>query len=434
MARRAADACIQGHSAEQSGSCVQSSARDDHGMDVGTMATNKRSRIVGARSLLAVACSVASMAGPLGLIAGLAGCEEAPPPVVPTPAAMPTPTPPLTAPPPPSLPETPAPPKPVMAEAQKKFLVELEAALTARDVKKLGTLYSTGAVLRSSGRNGVHDAAGREEIEKARGRGLGVVGKAFPDIKWSHTRALQKDEVMVVEWIVTATDTGGFLEDKPTNKKVGWRGVSVITFDDDGLVKQEIDMVDPMTLQGQLGKGDPKVKVRPPPAAPSSGTQFVTAKNSPEEQKNLDTVKALYASFEKKDEKASLALMTDDVVHADLTAPDDVKGKDAAKKELGAWFKAFPDAKVNATNVWAFGDTVVAELETTGTFKGPLGSLKPNGKAGTTHAVDIVEMKDGKIARVTSYASTREFLTQYDLMPKPATPPAPPATTAAPKP
>jgi steroid delta-isomerase-like uncharacterized protein len=193
-------------------------------------------------------------------------------------------------------------------------------------------------------------------------------------------------------------------------------------------VKQEINILDPMTMLGQLGRGDPKAKVRPPPAAPAPGTQFVTAKDSPEEQKNVDAVKALYSSFEKKDEKASLALMTDDVVHADLTQPDDVKGKDAAKKELGTWWKAFPDAKVDATNAWAFGDTVVAEVETTGTFKGPLGPLKPNGKAGTTHGVDIIEMKDGKIARVTSYANAREFLLQYDLMPKPAA--ATPATPA----
>jgi len=319
-----------------------------------------------------------------------------------------------------------------MADAQKKFLGELEAALTARDAKKLASLYSTGAVLRSSGRNGLHDAAGRDEIEKARARGLTVVGKTFPDIKWVHTRALQRGEVMVVEWTVTATDTGGFLADKPTNKKVGWRGVSVFTFDDDGLVKNEIDILDPLTMLGQLGKGDPKAKVRPPPAGPASPTQFVAAKESPEEEKNVEAVKALYSSFEKKDEKASLALMTDDVVHSDLTQPEDTKGKDAAKKELGGWFKAFPDGKINATNAWAFGDIVVAELETTGTFKGPLGPLKPNGKAGITHGVDIVELKAGKIARVTSYANTREFLLSYELAqrtpPAPATPPATPAT------
>ena len=53
------------------------------------------------------------------------------------------------------------------------------------------------------------------------------MGKAFPDLKWVHTRALQKGDVMVLEWIGTGTDTGGFLEDKPTDKKVGWRGVSI---------------------------------------------------------------------------------------------------------------------------------------------------------------------------------------------------------------
>ena len=54
--------------------------------------------------------------------------------------------------------------------------------------------------------------------------------------------------------------------------------------------------------------------------------------------------------------------------------------------------------------------------------------LKPNGKSGTTHGVDVIDMKDGKIARSTTYANAREFLIQFDLMPKPAVP----ATPAAP--
>jgi steroid delta-isomerase-like uncharacterized protein len=312
-----------------------------------------------------------------------------------------------------------------MAEAQKKFLSELEAALAARDAAKFAALYSTGAVLTSAGKEGVSEAMGRAEIQASRERGLRVMGKAFPDIKWVHTRALQKGEVMVVEWTATATDTGGFLEDKPTNKKLGWRGVSVLWFDDDGLVKRENNLVDPLTIMGQLGRGDPKAKVRPPAVAPTTGTQWVVAKDSPEEEKNVELVKSVYPAMEKKDDKAFAAVLTDDFVRSDQTQPEDVKGKDGAKKELGVWLKAFPDLKMNVTNAWAFGDIVVTEIAATGTFQGPLGALKPNGKTGTTHGVDVVEVKDGKIARVTSYANGRELLVQYDLMPKPPTPPAP---------
>ena len=43
--------------------------------------------------------------------------------------------------------------------------------------------------------------------------------------------------------------------------------------------------------------------------------------------------------------------------------------------------------------------------------------MKPNGKSGTTHGVDVIEMKDGKVARVTSYTNARDFLFTYDLMP-----------------
>jgi steroid delta-isomerase-like uncharacterized protein len=348
-------------------------------------------------------------------IAACGGPEGAPVPLVPSPMPSQTAPPPLPAPPPP-IPDPP-PPRPVMAEAQKKFLGDLEAALTARDAKKFAALYSTGAVLSSAGKDGIHQSMGRAEIEAARERGLRVMGKACPDIKWVHTRALQRGDVMVVEWTGMGTDTGGFLDDKPTNKKVGWRGVSILWFDDDGLVKRETNVLDPLTIMGQLGRGDSKAKVRPPPPAPTSPTVWLTAKESPEEQKNLDLVKSLYATFEKKDEKAFAALLTDDVIRSDQTQPDDVKGKDGAKRELGVWLKAFPDLKVNVANAWAFGDIVVAEVERTGTLKGRLGALEPNGKTATTHGVDVVELKDGKIARVTSYANGRELLVQYDLLP-----------------
>jgi steroid delta-isomerase-like uncharacterized protein len=370
-----------------------------------------------------------------GLVLGLVpACgEAAPPPLVPSP--MPEAPPALPQPPKP-IDDPPPPPKPVMADAQKKFVVDLEAALAARDAKKVAALYATGAVHSSAGKEGVHESVGRAEIEKSRERGFSVMGKAFPDIKWVHTRALQSGDVMVLEWTATGTDTGGFLEDKPTNKKVGWRGVSILQFDDDGLVKRETTVLDPMTIMGQLGRGDSKAKVRPPATLPTGPTQWFAAKGTAEEQKNLDTAKTIYALMEKKDDKGIVALFTDDVVRSDLTQPDDAKGKEVAKKELGAAFKVFPDLKMNVKNGWAFGDTVVTELETTGTLKGAMGRLEPNGKTATTHGIDVIEMKDGKIARLTSYANARELLMQYDLMPKPpvanagaAQAPAPTSTT-----
>jgi steroid delta-isomerase-like uncharacterized protein len=385
-----------------------------------TMAIPKRMRIV-AVGIIAGAARAASLAAVVVAVPAFTACDgEQPPPLVPSP--MPAPPPPLP-PPPPPLPEPP-PPKPAMADAQKKFLGDLESALAARDAKKVAALYATGAVLVSAGKDGVHESVGRTEIEASRARGFTVMGKAFPDLKWVNTRAMQRGDVLVVEWVGTGTDTGGFLEDKPTGKKVGWRGISIYWFDDDGLVKRETNVLDPLTIMGQLGRGDYKGKVRPAAPTPSLPMQWVTAKDAPEVQTNLEAAQAFYALFEKKDEKAILAMMTDDVVHADLAQSDDVKGKEAVKKELSAWFKAFPDVKMTATHAWAFGDVVVAEIESSGTFKGPLGPLKPNGKSATTHGVEVLEMSAGKIARVTSYANAREFLLKYDLMPKPAGAPA----------
>jgi steroid delta-isomerase-like uncharacterized protein len=351
------------------------------------------------------------------------GC--APEPTLPPPvAATPAPAPPAAPLPPPQVvaPEPPPPPKPTMADAQRKYLADLEAALAARDAKRFASLYGTGAILVSAGREGVHQATGRDEIEKGREHAFRVVGKAFPDIRWTHTRVLTKGDAMVVEWVAAATDTGGFMDDKPTGKKLGWRGVSILRFDDDGLVMHETTVLDPLTIMGQLGRGDPRTRVRPPPPPlASTTTTWLAANESPEEQKNLEAAKGVYAAFEKKDDKAFLALLSDDVVRSDQTQPEDVKGKEGARRDLQSMTKVFPDLTLTVKNAWAFGALVVTEVELTGTFKGPMGAIKPNGKRGTTHGIDVFEMKDGKVARLTSYANGRELAMQYDLLPPPTT-------------
>jgi hypothetical protein len=82
----------------------------------------------------------------------------------------------------------------------------------------------------------------------------------------------------------------------------------------------------------------------------------------------------------------------------------------------------------------------MAEVAHTGTLKGALGPVKPTNKSGTTHALEIIQFKGGKMARGWGYASMAELATVYGLGPKPGAPaagkapaPAAKAPAAAPK-
>jgi steroid delta-isomerase-like uncharacterized protein len=344
------------------------------------------------------------------------GGEEAttPPPAAPTAT--------VAAPPPAATPteaktaEAPPPPKPTLAEMQKKAITDDVAAWNAHDVKKLTALYSDDAVMASPGMNGMEETKGKAEIEKM----FSGLVTGFPDMKLGYSRVFSRGDVVVAEWAASGTNTGDFMGEKATGKKMGFQAVSVMWFDDNGKIKREHAYYDQMTIMSHLGKGDPKMPARAAVDAPTGEPKWITDAENP---KAVEAVKNIYTAFEKKDQKLFLDTLTDDAVHADMTMPGEMKGKDNAKKEWAMFTKAFPDMKMSPTNTWGFGDFVVTEVVSSGTFKGNMGPIKATNKSGTMHGVDVSETKDGKLAKTTSYGSGLEFASQYGLLPKPKTAP-----------
>jgi steroid delta-isomerase-like uncharacterized protein len=344
------------------------------------------------------------------LAAACGGEESKPPPAAPTTTVAPAPTPegttPTTA-----VGEPPAAPKPTLAEMQKKAIADDLAGWNARDAKKLAAIYADDAVMASPSAEGLKETKGRAEIEKM----FTQLVTAFPDMKFGYSRIFQRGDVLVAEWVASGTDSGGIMG-KPTNKKMGFNAVSVMWFGDDGKIKREHAYYDEMTMAGQLGQGDPKMKPRGVAEVPAGEPKWITDAENP---KAAEAMNAIYTAFEKKDEKAFLGALTDDSVHVDYSMPTDEKGKDAAKKSFAMYTAAFPDMKMTPTKTWTFGDVAIVEYVATGTFKKSMGPLKATNKTGTTHGVDIAELKDGKIAKATSYANGMEFAAQYGLLPPP---------------
>jgi steroid delta-isomerase-like uncharacterized protein len=131
--------------------------------------------------------------------------------------------------------------------------------------------------------------------------------------------------------------------------------------------------------------------------------------------------------------------MTDDVAWDDMSMPESMKGKAAGKKFFADVTKAFPDLKVSSTNTWTFGDFVVTETTMTGTHKGAFMGIQPTKKSINLHSVDVVQLKDGKAVKGTTYANGGEMMMQLGLLPAPGaakdaktTPAAKPATPATP--
>jgi steroid delta-isomerase-like uncharacterized protein len=100
-----------------------------------------------------------------------------------------------------------------------------------------------------------HTAGESAQGEEVRDH-IGAIFEAWPDIRFEGRRLYARDGVVTQEWTATATHTNtmrrGDLVAEPTGKRIEWRGVDVIPFED-GLVKRKDVYSDSVSILRQVG-------------------------------------------------------------------------------------------------------------------------------------------------------------------------------------
>jgi steroid delta-isomerase-like uncharacterized protein len=100
-----------------------------------------------------------------------------------------------------------------------------------------------------------HTAGESAEGDEVRDH-IGAIFESWPDIRFEGRRVYARDGVVTQEWTATATHTNtmrrGDLIAEPTGKKIEWRGVDVIPFED-GLVKRKDVYSDSVSILRQVG-------------------------------------------------------------------------------------------------------------------------------------------------------------------------------------
>jgi steroid delta-isomerase-like uncharacterized protein len=85
---------------------------------------------------------------------------------------------------------------------------------------------------------------------------IGSIFETWPDIRFETRRAYIRDGVVTQEWTATATHANemrrGDLVAEPTGKRVEWRGIDVIPFED-GRVKRKDVYSDSVSILRQVG-------------------------------------------------------------------------------------------------------------------------------------------------------------------------------------
>jgi steroid delta-isomerase-like uncharacterized protein len=86
-----------------------------------------------------------------------------------------------------------------------------------------------------------------------------------------------------------------------------------------------------------------------------------------------------------------------DAVNHDPYDPHSQEGLEGAKKTISMYREAFPDLRFEIGDQIAEGDRVVTRWTGTGTMKGELMGLEPNGKESTVTGIAIDRIENGKI-------------------------------------
>jgi len=100
-----------------------------------------------------------------------------------------------------------------------------------------------------------HTAGESAQGENAREH-IGAIFESWPDIHFETRRLYVRDGVVTQEWTATATHSNtmrrGDVVAEPTGKRIEWRGVDVIPFED-GQIKRKDVYSDSVSILRQVG-------------------------------------------------------------------------------------------------------------------------------------------------------------------------------------
>jgi steroid delta-isomerase-like uncharacterized protein len=112
--------------------------------------------------------------------------------------------------------------------------------------------------------------------------------------------------------------------------------------------------------------------------------------------------------------------LTEDCVYREFASGQEVRGIQENLRAARAWHDAFPDVNGEITNAFGSGDQAVLQIVWSGTHTGALvgpgGTIPPTGRRARVDAVQVVKVRDGKIAATDHYFDLMTLLTQLGVM------------------
>jgi ketosteroid isomerase-like protein len=137
-------------------------------------------------------------------------------------------------------------------------------------------------------------------------------------------------------------------------------------------------------------------------------------------------VNAIFDSWERawsgRDPRGFESVCHPDVHYEDPLTPEPLAGLDAVARHARRLWRAFPDARVNATGD-RLGDGVhaCAPCKLLGTHEGRLGRLAPTRRFVVVHAVVYAEIREERLLRVRAFFDVYGTAVELGLLPRTGT-------------
>jgi steroid delta-isomerase-like uncharacterized protein len=135
------------------------------------------------------------------------------------------------------------------ARALEEAIARYNRAWNDHDLDAIMAMHAPDMVFEN------HTAGESAQGEAARDH-IGSIFETWPDIRFETRRLYIGDGVVTQEWTATATHQNtmrrGDLVAEPTGRRIEWRGVDVIPFED-GLIKRKDVYSDSVSILRQVG-------------------------------------------------------------------------------------------------------------------------------------------------------------------------------------
>lgn len=216
-----------------------------------------------------------------------------------------------------------------------------------------------------------------------------------------------------IEWTMTGVQAREWMKVPPTGKRVAVKGLTLLWTSDEGVITEVHTYFDEDVIRAQLGVGPTALRDLPPPAAPAGAPVVKEREGKPEELSNVATIRQMIQALEDNQEAAFVGKVADDLTVVTLDEQEPMHGREAA----GAFFRSIHHSvrQVDTVvlNAWGVGPLAIVEYAITGLQIAPFGRV-PVASGGGLHPlhtqyVDVVEFRDGKVARIWRYSDPRSF-------------------------